>query len=119
MNQNENALPLEKIDREEFIIDFHKRDWFIAEADAEILAIRKASLEESLKQRVIKTRIQNECWASMEVVGQSVKSFKEKFPGQKMIEVTNYPIRARTKNETLKIQKIKRLRLLISLIKGR
>jgi hypothetical protein len=118
MNQNENAPALEKIDREEFIIDFYKRDCFIAEADAEILAIRKASMEECLKQRVIKARIQNECWASMEVVGQSVKSFKEIIPGQKMIEVTNYPVRARTKEETLKIQKIKRMRFSISLMKG-
>lgn len=58
MSQNETAPTLEKIDREEFIIDFYKRDCLIAEADAEVLAIRKKNMEMNLKMRVIKNRIQ-------------------------------------------------------------
>ena len=46
----------------------------------------------------------------MEVVGQSIKSFKESPLTQKIIEVVNYPLRKRSKEELIKIQKIKRLR---------
>lgn len=110
MEENENAPTLERIDREEFIIDFSKRDFLIAEADAELLAIRKSNMEENLKMRVIKNRIQNECWESMDVVGQSVKSFKENILTRKILEVTNYPIKKRTKEELYMAMKIKRLR---------
>lgn len=46
----------------------------------------------------------------MEVVGQSIKSFKENHLTQKIIDVTNYPIRKRSKDQMAIISKIKRLR---------
>lgn len=110
INQNDQAPALEKIDREEFIIDFQKRDILISESDQLISAIRKEANDENMKLRVIKNRIKSECWDAMEVIGKSVKSFKPDIMLGKKIDVTNYPLRKRDPALLEKIEKIKRLR---------
>ncbi|KAI8914669.1 WD40-repeat-containing domain protein [Gorgonomyces haynaldii] len=110
MEQNQNAPPLERIDREEFIIDFQKRDQLIAQVDQAVNEIRKKSQESNMTQRVIRNRIMNECWDSMECVGQAVKSFKPYPLTNKPIVLQNYPIRKRSQKEQDMIQKVKFLR---------
>ncbi|KAI8926587.1 WD40-repeat-containing domain protein [Entophlyctis helioformis] len=110
MEKNDTVPPLEQIDREEFIVDFEERDRLISEADARIRGIRNQIEEENLKKRVIRNRIKRECWDSMEVVGQAIKSFSKETMTNRLTEVPNYPIRKRSKDELRWIEKIKRLR---------
>ena len=110
MDKNANANDLEKIDREEFIIDFEERDRLIGEADNQIRDIRKDIEENNLKKHVVRNRIKKECWDSMDIVGHSIKSFNLDPITNKLSEVTNYPIRKLPKDELSQINKIKRLR---------
>ncbi|KAJ3276471.1 Cilia- and flagella-associated protein 43 [Terramyces sp. JEL0728] len=108
--KNETAPALEKIDRSEFVIDLKERDRLSEETDKKISKLRQQIEIENLKKRVLRNRIKKECWDSVEVVGQSIKSFKEDAMLSKLIEVTNYPIRRRSAAECLKIANVKRLR---------
>ena len=57
MDRNNSAPLLEKLDKEEFIIDFENRDRLIAESDARINAVKKEIEEENMKQRIIRNRL--------------------------------------------------------------
>ncbi|KAJ1561938.1 Cilia- and flagella-associated protein 43, partial [Nowakowskiella sp. JEL0078] len=107
LQKNETLPDIEKIDREEFIIDFEERDRLFAKADALIRQVRKEIEDDNVKKRVIRNRIKKECWDSMEVIGQSVKSFRPDQLTGKIIDVTNYPIRKRISTEVITVNKIK------------
>nr|KAJ3422347.1 Cilia- and flagella-associated protein 43 [Polyrhizophydium stewartii] len=110
MEKNETVPQLEQIDREEFIVDFEERDRLISEADAKIRGIRREIEEENLKKHVIRNRLKKECWDSMEVVGQSIKSFNKETMTNRLTEAPNYPIRHRSKAQLRWVEKMKRLR---------
>ncbi len=110
MKRNENAPELEKIDRAEFVIDLKEKERLVQETDNEIAQIRKEQERKNLEKRVLKSRIKKECWDSAEVIGQSIKSFKDNQMLGKPLEVTNYTIRRKTPAEIQKISNIKRLR---------
>ncbi|KAJ3121663.1 Cilia- and flagella-associated protein 43 [Nowakowskiella sp. JEL0407] len=107
VQKNETLPEIEKVDREEFIVDFEERDRLLAKADAQIKSIRKVIEEENLKKRVLRNRIKKECWDSMEVCGQSIKSFHPDPLTGKLIDVTNFPQRKRSEIEISLINKIK------------
>ncbi|KAJ3262629.1 Cilia- and flagella-associated protein 43 [Boothiomyces macroporosus] len=108
--KNEGAPSMEKIDRSEFVIDLKERDRLTEETDKKINKLREELEIENLKKRVLKNRIKKECWDSIEIIGQSIKSFKVDPMLGKLIEVTNYPVRRRSPAECLKLANIKRLR---------
>ncbi|KAJ3194324.1 Cilia- and flagella-associated protein 43 [Irineochytrium annulatum] len=109
--QKSETLPeLERLNKEEFIIDFAERDRLLALADAKIKQVRTEIEEDNLKKRVIRNRIKQECWDSMEVIGQSIKSFRNDPVTTRIIEVTNYPIRKRAEEELDRVSKVKVLR---------
>ncbi|KAJ3322393.1 Cilia- and flagella-associated protein 43 [Boothiomyces sp. JEL0866] len=108
--KNDAAPAIEKIDRSEFVIDLKERDRLTEETDKKINKLRQELEIENLKKRVLKNRIKKECWDSIEVIGQSIKSFKIDPMLSKLVEVTNYPVRRRSPAECLKIANIKRLR---------
>lgn len=107
--QKNNTLPaIEQLSKEDFILDFSQRDKLWRESDAKVKAIRTSTEEENMKKRVLRNRIKHECWDSMEVTGQSVKSFHTDPVTTRVIEVLNYPIKKRESTEL--IDKIKCLR---------
>lgn len=108
--KNDGAPSMEKIDRSEFVIDLKERDRLTEETDKKINKLREELEIENLKKRVLKNRIKKECWDSIEIIGQSIKSFKVDPTLGKLIEVTNYPVRRRSPAECLKLANIKRLR---------
>ena len=110
IKKNDEAPESEKIAPEEFIIDYEKRDRLVLEADAELIKIREAASEANLKRRVIRERILNECWNSMEVNGLQVKSFRADPKTESIFCISNHPIRKRSQQETDLIQRIKVLR---------
>ncbi|KAJ3299843.1 Cilia- and flagella-associated protein 43 [Borealophlyctis nickersoniae] len=110
MQKNETLPELERIDREEFVVDFEQRDALLEEAETKTRKVRKEIEEENLKKRVIRNRIKRECWDSMEVIGQSIKSFRADPVTNRIVEVINYPIRRRTPEELAVVAKVKLLR---------
>ncbi|KAJ3398855.1 Cilia- and flagella-associated protein 43 [Chytriomyces hyalinus] len=109
MQRNETLPELEKLPKTDFIIDFAERDRLLAAADERVSQVRKEIELENLKKRVIRNRIKDECWDSMEVIGASIKSFHPDPTTKKIVEVTNFPIKKKTPQQ---IQKIERVRLL-------
>jgi hypothetical protein len=110
MTKNETLPPLEKLEKEEFIIDFKERDRLLLIADEKINAVRDEIETSNLKKRVVRDRIKAECWDSMAEIGRSIKSFNPDTITSTTLEVTNYPIRNRDQDEISKIAKIRRLR---------
>ncbi|KAJ3212328.1 Cilia- and flagella-associated protein 43 [Dinochytrium kinnereticum] len=110
MQKNECVPDLEKLNKDDFIVDFSERDRLLAISDNKIKEIRKAIEEENFKKRVIRNRLKVECWDSMEVIGQSVKSFRLDPVTTRIIEVTNYPISKRSNDEKARIARVKLLR---------
>lgn len=108
--KNDTLPSIEKIDREEFVIDFDERDRLLAESDLKVRNVRKDIEDSNLVKTIIKTRIKKECWDSMEVNGQTVRSFHPDPLTNKIIEVTNYPLRKRSPEEFEFASKIKLLR---------
>ncbi|KAJ3037135.1 Cilia- and flagella-associated protein 43 [Rhizophlyctis rosea] len=110
MQKNDTLPDLERIDKEEFVIDFEQRDALLAEADARVHAVRKEIEKENAGKRVVRNRMKAEFWDSMEVVGQSVKSFHVDPVTTRVVEVANYPIRKRTQREVENVERIRLLR---------
>ena len=57
MQKNESVPPLERLDREEFTIDFKERDRLLAIADERVKQVQTSIETENLKKRVIRNRI--------------------------------------------------------------
>ncbi|KAJ3329183.1 Cilia- and flagella-associated protein 43 [Blyttiomyces sp. JEL0837] len=110
MQKNEGLPDIEKLSKDDFIVDFAERDRLLADSDARINRIRSEIEEDNLKKRVIRNRLKKECWDSMEVIGQSIKSFRPDPVTTRVIEVTNYPIQKRSADELEQIEKVKLLR---------
>ena len=110
MLKNETLPVLERLDKEEFVIDFKEREKLLAISAEKVNHIRNTIETENMKKRVIRNRIKNEFWDSMEVMGQSIKSFNVDPMIGRTLETTNYPLRKRSRSEKEDIEKIKRLR---------
>lgn len=92
------------------MLDFAERDRLLAEADSRIDGVRKTIETENYTKIIIRERIKKECWDSMAVVGQSVKSFNLDPLTGNIMQVLNYPLRIRTEEERSAISKILLLR---------
>ena len=57
MLKNDNLPALEKLEKEEFIIDFKERDRLLLIADEKIHAVRHEIETSNLKKRVVRERI--------------------------------------------------------------
>ena len=73
---NERVPELEKMDRNEFVIDLAGRDAMVAEGDARAQAVKDAILQENVGIDLICDRIKKECWDSMETHAQDLFSFQ-------------------------------------------
>jgi hypothetical protein len=110
ISKNETLPVLEKLEKEEFIIDFKERERLLLMADEKIKRVRDEIETLNLKKRVIRGRIMTECWESMTEIGRSIKSFNPDAITSTILEVNNYPIRKRDQDDISKNAKIKRLR---------
>ncbi|KAI8847634.1 hypothetical protein BC829DRAFT_395910 [Chytridium lagenaria] len=110
MQKNDTVPVLEKLGKDDFIVDFGERDRLVALSETKIREVRRNIEEENLKKRVIRNRLKIECWDSMEVIGQSVKSFRVDGVTTRMIEVTNFPISKRLEEEKARVARVKLLR---------
>ncbi|KAJ3048620.1 Cilia- and flagella-associated protein 43, partial [Rhizophlyctis rosea] len=110
MQKNDTLPELERIDKEEFVVDFEQRDALLSEADSRVLAVRKEIEKANMEKRVVSGRMKAEFWDSMEVIGQSVKSFHVDPVTTRITEVSNYPIRKRSEEENRSVERVRLLR---------
>jgi WD40 repeat protein len=110
ISKNELVPSIERLDRQEFVVDLREKSLLLAETEKQLQEIKENQERENLKKRILKKRIKEQCWDSMEVIGQAVKSFKVDSVLGKKMEVFNYPIRRRSEEELVQINKIKRIR---------
>ncbi|KAI9327817.1 hypothetical protein DFJ73DRAFT_800748 [Zopfochytrium polystomum] len=110
MERNETIPQLEQLQKDDFVLDFAESDRLNGEADATVHSVKTSIEEENMKKRVLRNRIKKECWDSMDVIGQSIKSFRPDPVTAKTIEVQNYSIRKRESADLDLISKIQVLR---------
>jgi WD40 repeat protein len=110
ISKNEQVPSIEKLDRQDFVVDLREKSRLLEETEKQLEEIKQNQERENLKKRILKKRIKEQCWDSMSVIGQAVKSFKVDPMLGKKLEVYNYPIRRRSEAEISQINKIKRVR---------
>ena len=89
LSSNDRADELEKLDREEFVIDLAGQTRLIAEGDKKAEDVRRRIETEDLTRDLIASRLRSEVWDSMEIKGKVIKALKD--PG---LEVFNFPTAA-------------------------
>eukprot|EP01028_Stygiella_incarcerata_P006994 TRINITY_DN284_c0_g1_i1.p1 TRINITY_DN284_c0_g1~~TRINITY_DN284_c0_g1_i1.p1 ORF type:complete len:1547 (-),score=503.49 TRINITY_DN284_c0_g1_i1:1400-6040(-) len=105
LHENENAPELEKLDREEFLIDESNRSKLIAQTDERLDAIRKQTHLDRLGMMFLADIIKKRCYDTMEQHFVYVRGMKRD------VEVTNFPLLKKDpKNEKI-LKKLKILRL--------
>lgn len=110
VRKNETVTKIEFIDKEEFVLDFYQRDQLLAKAELSVSAVLKDAQIVNLRNSIIRNRIKQECWDSMKVVGQSIKSFNIDPLTNRNFAVTNYPIRKTSTKEDELVSRIKTIR---------
>ncbi|KND03537.1 uncharacterized protein SPPG_01017 [Spizellomyces punctatus DAOM BR117] len=108
--KNDSLPSLERLDREEFVLDYEERDRLLGKADGKVREVRREIEEDNMKKKVIGARIKQECWDSMEIIGQSIKSFNpDPLTGRHTV-VPNYPIRKQSLEEIERVNRVMFLR---------
>ncbi|KXS16756.1 hypothetical protein M427DRAFT_68803 [Gonapodya prolifera JEL478] len=108
---------LERLGKEEFIIDFTERDALEAESRSKVEGVRKSIEKENTVKRVVTQRIKTECWDAMAVPGEVVRGFSTDPVTQHVTEISNYPVRTKSAAETTKLRKVKLLKSVNYLIR--
>ncbi|XP_077865529.1 LOW QUALITY PROTEIN: cilia- and flagella-associated protein 43-like [Saccoglossus kowalevskii] len=93
MKENEVLPDTEQLAHHEFNLDVEEQQRLQAEGDAEVEQIHEDIEFENLAKIYLRDVIKQTCWDSMAVKGRSLKGFRN------FVEVTNYPMRGRTKEE--------------------
>ena len=101
LDDNDRAVDIEQLNRDEFVIDVAKKNNLEKQGDDLCADIRKKCEVTSLTMKLLKERCTNQTWDKMEVQQEGCKSIQS----DKLIY--NYSIRKRTDQE------FRRLRLLI------
>eukprot|EP01022_Parablepharisma_sp_SALTPOND_P004031 TRINITY_DN1173_c0_g1_i1.p1 TRINITY_DN1173_c0_g1~~TRINITY_DN1173_c0_g1_i1.p1 ORF type:complete len:1181 (-),score=200.28 TRINITY_DN1173_c0_g1_i1:8215-11757(-) len=72
--KNEEAQEIEKLDREEFLIDQGRKERMLDECEQESIKLRKLAAKENLKNKVLRKRIKERTWDTMEIQHTGCKS---------------------------------------------
>ncbi|KAJ3176382.1 Cilia- and flagella-associated protein 43 [Geranomyces variabilis] len=108
--KNDALSPLERLERDEFILDREERERLLMEATGTVEGVRRSVEEEWLARRVVGNRIKQECWDSMSTIGQSIVSFHADPLTGLLTTVTNYPIRKQQPAEIERVERVTMLR---------
>ena len=65
--ENERVTDIERLDRDEFVIDTDRRDKVVDEGEKECDEIRKEAERTVLKLQLLRERVQTKTWDTMEV----------------------------------------------------
>ena len=93
LEKNSEVPDIEKLDREEFLIDRQRKVRMLEERDQECIKLRKLAAKENLRNEVLKQRIKERTWDTMEIQSTGCKSLNT----EKIIY--NFQVRKQTKLE--------------------
>ena len=96
IKRNEEADELERIPRENLLIDEKFRDELIAEGDERVAAAKEVLARETLYTDYLGAKIKKECWDTMATHGSAVVGFKDTD-----LVVYNYPLMVEDKRAKL------------------
>jgi len=91
--ENERVTDIERLERDEFVIDVDRRDKVFDEGERECDEIRKEAEKTVLRLELLRERVKKSTWDTMEVPQIAIKSI------QSDRLIFNYPIRKRTPAE--------------------
>eukprot|EP00795_Rhopilema_esculentum_P012071 gene12071-2664_t len=93
-----SALPdIEKLERFEFNMDLEERAELLVKREEHIKQLRSEIDEKNLSKQYVRSVIKRQCWDDMMTKGRSIKAFYSS------TDVTNYPMRERSKQELEKL----------------
>ncbi len=72
--KNEAVQDLEKLGREEFLVDRGRKERMLVERDQESVKLRKTAAKENLRAEVLKQRIKERTWDTMEIQSTGCRS---------------------------------------------
>uniref|UniRef100_A0A7S0Y3F9 Uncharacterized protein n=2 Tax=Hemiselmis andersenii TaxID=464988 RepID=A0A7S0Y3F9_HEMAN len=104
LEHNENAPEIERIPREEIVLDRELRDSIIKDGDQRVLATQTKIRRDNTVKDLMAKRIKELAWDSMSVHGAKLLSFTT------AQTVHNFPIRVPTEQEKLAIEKVRAMR---------
>lgn len=91
--ENERVTDIERLERDEFVIDVSRYQKVIDEGENECDEIRKEAEKTELRLRLLRERVKESTWDKMTIQQKAVKSI------QSDTLIFNYPIRDRTPKE--------------------
>ncbi|XP_078007200.1 cilia- and flagella-associated protein 43-like [Phascolarctos cinereus] len=104
MNENELASEIAQLEQQEFSLDVEEMERLHYEGEEELEKIKKETEMENLAKKYLCHILKEECWHSMHIKGRSLKSFHG------LLEVKNFPMKARTPEELEELETVLRLR---------
>lgn len=100
LEENERVTDIERLEREEFVIDVEKENRVNEQGEQICEDIRKDAEKEMLRLELLKERVKQITWDKMEVQSKAVRSVK----GDTL--VFNYSLRKKTPEESRRLQQI-------------
>lgn len=104
LSENERVTDLERLERDEFVIDVSRRDLVFDEGEKECEEIRNEADKTILRLQLLRDRVKAATWDTMEVPQKAIQSI------QSDTLIFNYPIRKRTGPEMRKLGQIENIR---------
>ncbi|PIK58588.1 putative WD repeat-containing protein 96-like [Apostichopus japonicus] len=104
MKTNEELPEIEQLGQHEFNLDTEEQQRLQEDGDGEVQKIREEMELEDLAKMYLRDVIMKECWESMVTKGRSIKAFHS------TMEVSNYPMRERSKTELEELAFVTKLR---------
>ena len=104
MAENDRVTDIEKLERDEFVIDVPRQSKVISEGDKECEDIRKEAEKTVLRLELLRNRVKKSTWDTMEEQQKAVKSI------QNDTLVFNFPVRNREENEQRRFGQVCQMR---------
>eukprot|EP01137_Pigoraptor_chileana_P033020 Opistho-2@23313 len=95
---------IERLARDEFTLDADLVERMRTETEAAVARVRDDVGYENLSRMFLRDLLKEECWDSMESAGKSLRGFA------RQLEVSNYPMRMRSREEIQTIDYVKTMR---------
>lgn len=102
--ENERVTDIERLERDEFVIDVPRKDRVFSEGEKECEDIRREAEKTVLRLELLRERVKQSTWDTMDVQQKAVKSI------QSDTLIFNYPVRKRVNNEMRRLNQIIRMR---------
>lgn len=104
LSENERVTDLERLDRDEFVIDVKRKDQVFDEGEKECEEIRKEAEKTVLRLQLLRERVKQSTWDTMEVPQKAIQSI------QSDTLIFNYPIRERNPAELRRLTQVESMR---------